>query len=313
MIKGKKAIITGAAGFIGSSVMRYFGEMGFDCTGWDIAGDPDRGLITVDMCSLQSIESALDGAAPDVIVHCAGSANVGESIRNPDRDMALSVGVTHNLLFAMLHLGLNKTRLVYLSSASVYGNPETLPIIETAARNPVSPYALHKTMCEDICMYFIKNHGFDIKIARIFSAYGAGLRKQIFWDMHEKYVKTGRLDMFGTGEESRDFINIRDLEYALYLCATGDYPQNIINIANGREITIRRIAGIFAECVTAGTDSPEAFRPEDIISFNGEERPGDPRNWCADISVLKSLGYEQRVSIEQGVGDYIRWVSGQDS
>ncbi|MBQ8945689.1 MAG: SDR family oxidoreductase [Lachnospiraceae bacterium] len=292
-------LITGASGFIGNSILRYFREKGADVTGWDVHGSEDGSVQSVDMCVQANVEQALGSPKPDVIVHCAGSANVSDSIANPDRDMMLNVNVTHNLLFAMLHHELKSTRLIYLSSAGVYGNPVKLPIREDDPRTPVSPYALHKTMCEDMCRYFNDNHGFDVRVARIFSAYGAGLRKQIFWDMHRKYVVSGRLEMYGTGDESRDFINIEDLKRAIYLLAVSDYEQKTVNVANGVEVRICDAVRIFAA---------RSGIPESAISFNGNTRAGDPINWCADVSVLKSLGYEQQVTLEEGIGAYVEWL-----
>ncbi len=304
----EKVIITGANGFIGRALTEYMISQGHEVTGWDVHN--------VDMTRLADIESALDGCTPDIIIHCAGSANVSDSVANPDRDFALNVGITHNLLNAMQRKDLNHTRLVYLSSAAVYGNPKHLPISETDEIHPISPYALHKTMCEDMCRYFVDNHGFDIRIARIFSAYGSGLKKQIFWDMYQKYRKTGRLEMYGDGTESRDFIHIDDLKNALYLIAldglhtasqyaseTGQdsdpADRMIINVANGEEITISHITELFADYMGI---------PRSAISFNGIKRPGDPYNWRADIDRLHHIGYNSRISIDEGVRRYCDWL-----
>lgn len=194
------------------------------------------------------------------------------------------------------------TRFVFLSSAAVYGNPESLPINENAPVKPLSPYAVHKAMCEQLCMYFIRNYGTDIKIARIFSAYGAGLRKQIFWDMYTKQLRTGRLDMFGTGDESRDYIHIDDAAQAIYLLAVKDSQEYIFNVANGEEVTIRKAAELFAECAGLGRDK---------IRFNGIRREGDPLNWRADITKLIELGYKQTVDLKAGLKDYFLWAQAQ--
>ncbi|MCR4754919.1 MAG: NAD-dependent epimerase/dehydratase family protein [Lachnospiraceae bacterium] len=298
-----KVIVTGACGFIGQTMAEYMANKGYDVTGWDVRV-PDEAISgvtyrSVDMCSLAMTEENLKGHMPDIIIHCAGSASVSDSLANPDRDFELNVGITHNLLYAMHRQGLNRTRLVYLSSAGVYGNPAHLPIREDDEIHPISPYALHKSMCEDMCRYFTENHDFDIKIARIFSAYGAGLKKQIFWDMYHKYTDTGKLEMFGDGTESRDFINIEDLKQALYLIATSDYEEQVINVANGTEISIREVTDMFARKIGI---------PENLVKFNGIRRTGDPNNWKADISLLKELGYKQTVSMEAGISGYCDWV-----
>lgn len=139
----------------------------------------------------------------------------------------------------------------------------------------------------------------DIKVARIFSAYGAGLRKQIFWDMHMKAEKTGKLEMFGTGNESRDYIHVDDVIQSLYLLATANTKDMFFNVANGEEITIRQATEWFAEC--AGIDN-------DKITFNGHVREGDPINWRADITRIKKLGYKKSINMRDGLQKYVDWI-----
>lgn len=251
------------------------------------------------MLSQSEIEEELIKIRPDIIIHCAGSADVGKSVQNPAVDYEDNVTLTHNLLFAIHKCGLEKKRIVFLSSAGVYGNPKSLPITEDMPLNPISPYAVHKVMCEEMCKYFVANYDMNVKIARIFSAYGTGLKKQIFWDMHNKVVETGRLDMFGTGSESRDYIHVDDVVSALYLLATKKSHFTFFNIANGEEAAIRQVTEIFAK--NEGVDKRN-------ITFNGIVREGDPINWRADISRIKEIGYKQTVNIDEGIKDYCRWV-----
>lgn len=296
----RKVIITGASGFIGSKLLEKFQNEGYDVTAWDRRDTNTNGVVvkSVDMNAKNTIVNALQNCNPDIIIHCAGSADVGKSVANPEMDYEGNVTLTHNLLFAMHKCGLEKKRFVFLSSAGVYGNPLSLPITEDMPLNPLSPYAVHKVMCEDLCKYFINNYGADIKIARIFSAYGAGLRKQIFWDMHNKVINTGRLDMFGTGNESRDYIHINDVVKSIYLLATKDSEFNVFNVANGEETTIRSVTEYFAKYNLISNEK---------IHFNGVVREGDPLNWKADIQRISSLGYEKSVSIEDGIKDYAEW------
>lgn len=297
----KKVLVTGAAGFIGNKTALKFLEEGYEVVGIDRC--ENIGLFpiySIDMFGKNKIEDILKIEKPDIIIHCAGSANVAESVKNPDNDFAGNVVITHNLLFAMHKLEMECTRLVFLSSAAVYGNPESLPISEEMPTNPLSPYALHKVMCEDLCKYFIKNHGMDIKIARIFSAYGRGLHKQIFWDMYCKYMETNRLDMLGTGDESRDYIHVSDLVDALMILATTESTDIVYNIANGKQTTIRSAVEMFADAMRI---------PEEKITFNGVSRRCDPLNWEADITKITRLGYCGKISLQQGLTDYVEWVN----
>lgn len=295
----KKVLITGVKGFIGSKLYEKFTEEGFCVDGWDIFLDEKAGCKKVDMIEMDNVLKELEVCNPDIIIHCAGSADVAKSVQNPDGDYKGNVTITHNLLFAMHQLKMKGTRFVFLSSAGVYGNPSALPITEDMVRCPMSPYALHKVMCEDLCEYFVKNYQMDIKVARVFSAYGAGLRKQIFWDMYNKYKSNGRLDMFGTGAESRDYIHVDDVVNAVYILATKDSNQTFFNVANGEEVTIRTATELFA--MHAGING-------DKISFNGIVREGEPLNWRADISRISALGYQKSVKMSDGLKGYLDWV-----
>lgn len=297
-----KVLITGAMGFIGSKLCDRFLARGDSVYGWDlVAGDrADVSISKIDMLDHSAVSAALDALHPDIIIHCAGNADVGKSVQDPAMDYKSNVTITHDLLFAMHKLGLTKTRFVYMSSAGVYGNPASLPITEDMPLKPMSPYALHKVMCEELCQYFIANYGMDIRIIRLFSAYGAGLRKQIFWDMYQKATATGRLDMFGTGNESRDFIHVEDVIRGIYLVATAEKGEHaVFNVANGEEVTIRYATELFAKSLGIAAEN---------IAFNGTVREGDPLNWRADISRLKALGYEKQVSMDAGLADYCQWA-----
>ena len=294
-----KILITGIKGFIGNHVMDLFKEKTYDVVGWDIFdGDVIYPICDVDMLDRKAVETQLNIEKPDLIIHCAGAADVGKSIENPYNDYMVNVTVTHNLLFSLYQVGLLNTRVIFISSAAVYGNPKTLPIIEESELNPLSPYALHKIMCENICMYMRQNFNLDIKILRVFSAYGKGLEKQIFWDMYQKYTRMNKLPMYGTGFETRDYINIEDLAQAIFLVAMkAPRSEMVYNIANGEEVTIRQAVEFFAEAVGANND---------VITFNGERMVGHPTNWKADITKLKLLGYEKNVDLHDGIHRYIK-------
>ena len=239
---------------------------------------------------------------PDLILHCAGSADVNKSVNAPLEDLRGNYITTENLLFAIKNNKLQQCRFVLFSSAAVYGNPLFLPMDEQQPINPLSPYALHKRAAEEACEFMHRNYHLDVKILRIFSVYGPGLKKQIFWDMYRKIAETGSLQLYGSGDESRDYIYIDDLVSAVSIISeTAPFEDIYFNIANGEEITIREAALIFA--ANAGLDKSK-------ISFMGTRREGDPINWRADISKLKKLGYLKSVSFSQGISNYIAWAEG---
>lgn len=303
----KKILITGVNGFIGHSAAVYFGKE-YEVYGMDISTEyrGDGGKVTYYQCNMSGSPAELSmivtGIQPDVILHCAGSANVGASVVNPMADLDGNLHSLYQLLIALRSIE-KKPKLIFMSSAAVYGNPKQLPIRETDAPAPISPYGLHKLMCEQLCHYYNEVHGYKTRSIRIFSAYGSGLRKQLLWDIYQKYQSTGAIHLFGTGEETRDFIHVSDIMQAISCILAYDGPQEIFNVANGEEVSIRELAHTYAEKLGESAD---------IVTFNGETKAGDPKNWRADISLLKKIGYQKQTELETGIEDYIAWVQKQD-
>ena len=302
----KKMIITGVNGFIGRCAMEYFGK-DYEITGIDLADRycEDGAEIHYYQCNMskdsQELANIFTGVQPDVILHCAGSANVGASIVNPMADLDGNLHSLYQLLLALQSFE-KRPKIIFLSSAGVYGNPKQLPITEKDALAPISPYGVHKQMGEELCSYYNRVHGYHIRCVRIFSAYGSGLRKQLLWDIYQKYLNTGRIDLFGTGNETRYFIHISDILRALELILGYQGPEEIFNVANGEEVSIRELAEIYAAQLGEKTD---------IVRFNGETKVGDPQNWRADISLLKKIGYEKKMDLTEGIREYVGWVKQQ--
>lgn len=308
----KKLLITGVNGFIGRNAAHYF-EHEYEVHGMDMAARYCEKNETVNyyQCNMSESPAELSmivtSVQPDVILHCAGSANVGASVVNPMADLDGNLHSLYQLLIALKGIE-KKPKIIFMSSAAVYGNPKHLPIRETDALAPISPYGLHKVMCEQLCHYFNQVHGYRIRAIRIFSAYGIannnGLRKQIFWDIYQKYQSTGAIRLFGSGNETRDFIHVTDILQAMRCILMYDGPEEVFNVANGEEESIRHLAEIYAKELGASSD---------IVTFSGETKTGDPLNWRADISLLKKIGYKKTIDFEEGVRGYVRWVREQEA
>lgn len=299
----KRVLITGGNGFIGSSVLKYFSGNKYEMYAWgntDVVMNGIR-VQSVNLNDKAEIAERLANIDPDIIVHCAGSANVNASVENPLKDFEGNVIITYNILLALSEINRNHIKFIYLSSSAVYGEPQVLPITEEHPLLPISPYALHKQLSEEICRYFISQYDMDIVILRIFSAYGPGLRKQIFWDMNEKIKKNHCLELYGTGEETRDFIYIDDLIRVIEIMVdTDNLKDRIFNVANGINVSVREIAEAYA--ALWGLDAS-------YIKFSNISRQGNPIHWRADISKLESLGYEPSISLSEGIERYYKWVN----
>lgn len=293
-------LITGSNGFIGRAISLRMQKENYTVYEWSREG------LFLNNSKIQSFviekpedaEKVLLIVKPDIVMHCAGSADVNYSVQHPYEDLSSNYITTHNILFAMKKTGVT-SRFVLFSSAAVYGNPVKLPMSEEEPIHPLSPYALHKRAAEEICLYMNKNYHMDVKILRLFSVYGPGLKKQIFWDMYHKVKESGRLNLMGSGEESRDYIYIDDLVEAVILVALDEGRDIIYNIANGEETTIYKAAMTFAKYMKI---------PQELVTFSGRRREGDPINWRADITKLKMLGYKRKYSFEDGVEEYVDWL-----
>ena len=294
--------MTGSKGFIGSHLLSCLELEGHEVYGWSLEGIycGNKRISSCNMLEYDEVLKIIRELNPDLVYHCAGSADVSYSVYHPYDDLVSNYITTHNLVFAIKESGLLNIKFILLSSAAVYGNPICLPMMEEAPIIPLSPYALHKRAAEEVCLFALSNFGIKCRILRLFSVYGPGLRKQIFWDMFQKIKNYNSLSLLGSGEESRDYIFIDDLIEVLKLVGTIDCEHNVFNVGNGREITIRKVAEVFA--LKMGLDTER-------VLFTGKRREGDPINWCADISKIECIGYKQSVSFEDGVQRYIDWAN----
>jgi UDP-glucose 4-epimerase len=294
-----KILIIGSKGFIGKeSYLHFKSQKQNEVWGCDVVVDyTSKNYLLIDATN-SNFENIFQEHLFDICINCSGAASVYNSIQNPMRDYTLN---TYNIFKILEAIRKHKPscKFIHLSSAAVYGNPETLPVKEEQKLSPVSPYGCHKKSAEDICFEFHKYFNLHTLSLRIFSAYGKGLKKQLFWDLYTKSKKSDELTLYGTGNESRDFIYISDLVYAIdCIINNGKFNGSAINIANNEEIYIKDAASIFFNSI----DWSGSF------DFSGEQRAGDPINWVADISRLQSLGYQRKVSFEAGLNLYAKWL-----
>jgi len=313
--KPKMVLVTGSAGFLGRHIVAEFKRHGWATIGVDKTSEGGEIAAPAEVggsaapddyrpMSLPSREFGLLLAEgkPDAILHAAGPASVSHSVTDPEADFSASVPVFFNVLDSVRRHA-PECRVVLLSSAAVYGEPGALPVAEDRPTSPISPYGYHKAICESMLAEFGSVYSVAGAAARIFSAYGAGLRRQVLWDICSK-AQAGRLELFGTGEETRDFIHADDVARALRLIAEeGQMAGEVYNVANGVATSIRELATMLVNRLGC----------EREIVFSGERRAGDPIGWRADIARLIGLGYRPEVELEDGVTEYARWFLDQSS
>ncbi|WP_017654681.1 NAD-dependent epimerase/dehydratase family protein [Fortiea contorta] len=298
----KTVLITGVAGFIGRYVARHFFEQGWSVLGIDNSppeNAPLSNLTAYHRLQLPdgNLNTLLQETSPQVCIHCAGRASVGLSVTNPRADFHANTVLTFELLNA-LHLYAPTCRFIFLSSAAIYGNPQSLPVAENQSCSPLSPYGFHKLQCEQLCLEFAKIYNLPTASLRIFSAYGPGLRRQVLWDICRKAITESSLILQGTGKESRDFIHALDIARALNVVAESAPMQGeVYNLANGREVYIDELAKLTIDALGLNC----------TLNFDGIVPVGNPLNWQADISKLQSLGFTPTVSLEKGIKTFATW------
>jgi UDP-glucose 4-epimerase len=282
-----KLLITGSTGFIGGSLGRYGAQAGHTVMGTGRSLEPTKewiGTYTPSDASAESLSEIVNNFAPDVLFHAAGTASVGASLVDPLADFRGSVVVCAKMLEAVHRSG--KSPLVFIpSSAAVYGNPAALPVKESAAIQPISPYGFHKAMCETLARESAERLGLRIIVCRLFSVFGDGQRRLLIWELFKQLSGATEFAWLeGTGSESRDFLHIDDVGEAIIQLAEkfAHSPSgyfDIINIASGNETTIADIAGKIRDVVA----------PNKEVRCRGALRAGDPLNWRGEISKLRSL------------------------
>ena len=298
----KCILVTGVAGFIGRYVARHFSAQGWSVIGIDNSPPENAPLSSLSTYHrLQLPDSALGNLlhqhSPQVCIHCAGRASVGLSLPDPAADFHSNTVLTFELLNA-LRLNAPSCRFIFLSSAAVYGNPESLPVSETQHTAPLSPYGFHKWQCEHLCLEFTKVYNLPTASMRIFSAYGPGLRRQVLWDICQKAITQNCITLQGTGIESRDFIHALDIARALMVVATSAPMQGeVYNLGAGREVAIAELANLVLD----------ALEHDGSPQFDGVVPTGTPLYWQADVSKLSALGFTASVSLERGVKTFTNW------
>jgi dTDP-glucose 4,6-dehydratase/UDP-glucose 4-epimerase len=287
-----KVVIIGSEGFIGKHLHSYMRAQGHEVWGADVVTryvDPENYFLMDS--SNSDFSSVFRNTQYDLCVNCSGAASVPDSMENPIRDYYLNAVNVFKLLDS-IRSEQDHCRFINLSSAAVYGNPEQLPVSESALPNPLSPYGLHKLHSEQICREFYDFHQVPTCSLRIFSVYGPGLQKQLFWDLLKKANSGEAIKLFGTGRESRDFIYISDLVRVIDLVyQRSDFQADVINVANGEEVFIQDAVSVFFGL----------FEQDISYTFSGDSRKGDPVNWKADISKLKGFGYKASVDMPEGL------------
>lgn len=305
----KNILVTGAYGFIGRNIaLSLFNEgnkvFGIGRGSWNSDQASKWGFsswLSSDINSTNLNKLFKGYGAPDLIYNCSGSSSVVASMLNPSKSLKDTV-IGCSELLEWLKINSPKSRTVFISSAAVYGSYYERPILNNDAVGPISIYGAHKLISENLCKHYANQFDLKIVIPRIFSVYGAGLKKQLIWDFCEKTQTQNNIVLGGSGEEKRDWIEIRDLVKALSsLSDLASYEAPTLNIASGKPSTVKNIIDLIK------FNFSESYDIDLNVSFDGKNREGNPKNLTTDYNELNKLNFSPEISLEKGISDYVSW------
>jgi nucleoside-diphosphate-sugar epimerase len=311
MTESKAALVTGAAGFIGSHLAERLLAEGWRVTGVDCFTDyysrsakeenlaaplahPGFSFVEADLVTTD-LRPLLAGKA--VVFHQAGQVGVraswGREFELYTRDNVLA---TQRLLEGVK--GSDLHRFVYASSGSIYGDAKALPIREDTIPQPISPYGVTKLAGEHLCHLYHVNSGVPTVRLRYFTVYGPRQRPDMaFHKFIRAMLRDERIPVYGDGEQTRDFTHVSDVVEA-NVSAIDAPTGHVFNVAGGSRVTVNHVIGTLEELVG---------RP--ALVDRQERQAGDQRHTWADTSAAsKTLGYVPRVGLREGLATEVDWL-----
>jgi len=246
-MSSKKVLITGGSGFIGSHIVKKFTDNGTEVVVFDLTEpvyelNSSTKFIQGDIFNTEKLSDAMNDC--DTIVHLVGLPDSGIAQKNPDKSFLLNVISLQNVLEECRKSGGKK--IIFPSSAAIYGITEDLPIKENFTPNPTNIYAWHKYLCEEMVRSYNQNYGIQYVILRFFNVYGKG-NEGVIGIFLDKARKGEEIISFGPFQY-RDFIYAGDLAESVFRSVAYDKAINrVINIGSGKGLQIRDILNIVCE------------------------------------------------------------------
>lgn len=311
MIEGKKVLVTGGAGFIGSHLVDKLLELGNEVIVIDdfssgkkenLANQEDNPKLQVhnkNICD-KEIYDLFEGV--EIVFHVAAIPRVQYSIKYPEETNKANVEGTLNVLEACRKAGVKK--VVYSASSSAYGDQDKLPLVETMAPNPMSPYALQKLVGEYYCKLYYLIHGIETVSLRYFNVYGprqdpSGGYACLIPRSINLTLEGKSPVIYGDGEQTRDFTYVKDIVEANILAAVTENKEafgKVFNVGNGKNLSVNFVV----KSIIGDKDiKPEHTDP--VV---------EPRDTLADTSKTKeNINWEPKYTFEQGIKETIEWFN----
>ena len=310
-MQGTRVLVTGGAGFIGSHLVEQLGARNEVAVLDDLSAGSLRNLETVprdvhvkkaSILNRKALSTAMEGR--DIVYHLAAKTSVPDSVAHPEAYWRTNVQGTLAVLKAVVDAKVR--RVVFASSAAVYGNSETNPKVETMRPAPASPYATSKMVGEFACEEIASLKGLETVVVRIFNAYGprqdpTSPYASVISKFCAAMAADEGIEIYGDGGQTRDFLYVGDLTAALELAGERPVAGQLINLGSGSATSVNEVARLLSEI--AGVP---------IHTKHGEPRPGDVRDSRADITRASAkLGFAPRTSLRDGLGRTLAWYRTQ--
>ena len=307
--RGKRVLVTGGAGFLGSNLVDALVKFGATVTALDslhsggIANlDDARSKIVfreADVRDWEAVRNATRGQ--DVVFHLAANADVPYSLEHPQFDFDVNVLGSQNVMRACMANDVG--RLVFASTAAVYGDPVYTPMDEDHPLKPISPYGASKLAAENLGFAYHRTYGLPFTAIRISNSYGERQAKYVIHDFLAKLLNDpGKLEVLGDGNQRRDFCHVSDVSRCFLLAAESDPTRGeALNLAGAGSISIRELASLVLELL--------GLEGKTQVSYTSKSWQGDISLLLPDIAKARRLlGYNPEVALKDGVGALIRWL-----
>ena len=307
-----RALVTGGAGFIGSHICERLLKESYEVVCLDnfdpyyapnlkreniepLLGSEKFNLVEGDIRDLALIQEIMKKDI-DYVFHYAAQAGVRISIEDPLKPHEVNSTGLLNLLQACLSSRVKK--VINASSSSVYGKVQYLPLDEDHPRMPVSPYGVSKLTAEHYCRIFSEIHGLEITSLRLFTVYGPRMRPDLAISIFtERALKDQTIEIFGSGDKTRDFTYIDDVVKANLLAMQRE-DSEVYNIGSGARINIKELAKRVIQAVGSNSE----------IVYTLPQKGDAEHTWANVERAAKELGYNPQVDLNQGLQSYIRYI-----